>query len=127
MLHVKSRLMYGRTTMNPPSLFLGEIPEALTDVKEAGYIYQKPQTSGKVYFSDKVSRASSDITVTKKPTQSSPSGEVFAPGDMVQHLTFGKGEVMSVTKMGSDVLYEIVFDRVGTKKLMATYARLKRV
>jgi hypothetical protein len=28
--------------------------------------------------------------------------------------------------MGTDVLYEIVFDNVGTKKLMATYAKLKR-
>ena len=29
--------------------------------------------------------------------------------------------------MGSDWMYEIIFDKVGTKKLMATYAKLKRV
>ncbi len=28
--------------------------------------------------------------------------------------------------MGGDTLYEIAFDKVGTKKLMATYARLTR-
>ena len=29
-------------------------------------------------------------------------------------------------KMGGDTLYEINFDKVGVKKLMATYARLKK-
>ena len=52
--------------------------------------------------------------------------EVFAPGDVVRHMTFGRGEVISAKQMGADVLYEIVFDNVGTKKLMATYAKLKR-
>jgi len=43
------------------------------------------------------------------------------------HLTFGEGEIMSVTPMGSDVLYEVAFDRFGTKKLMGNYARLTKV
>ena len=42
-------------------------------------------------------------------------------------MSFGRGEVISVKEMGSDTLYEIIFDKVGTKKLMATYARLKKV
>jgi hypothetical protein len=29
--------------------------------------------------------------------------------------------------MGADVLYEVVFDKVGTKKLMGTYARLRKL
>jgi hypothetical protein len=29
--------------------------------------------------------------------------------------------------MGADILYEVTFERVGTKKLMATYAKLKRI
>lgn len=40
---------------------------------------------------------------------------------------FGMGTVLSVREMGADILYEIAFDTVGTKKLMATYAKLKRV
>jgi hypothetical protein len=28
--------------------------------------------------------------------------------------------------MGSDILYEVIFDNVGTKKLMATYAKLTK-
>ena len=51
---------------------------------------------------------------------------VFSEGDRVVHPTFGRGEVLSVRKMGADTLYEIMFDSVGTKKLMATYAKLRR-
>jgi DNA helicase-2/ATP-dependent DNA helicase PcrA len=40
-------------------------------------------------------------------------------GDMVQHTAFGRGMVLSVMKMGGDALLEIVFDDIGTKKLMA--------
>ena len=53
--------------------------------------------------------------------------EVFKPGDRVRHMTFGDGEVLSVRPMGADVLYEVMFDKVGTKKLMATYAKLKKI
>jgi DNA helicase-2/ATP-dependent DNA helicase PcrA len=42
-------------------------------------------------------------------------------------MTFGEGEILSVRPMGADVLYEVVFDRVGTKKLMGSYARLKKI
>ena len=57
----------------------------------------------------------------------SPATESFAPGDIVRHMTFGRGEIVSAKPMGADIMYEIVFDNVGTKKLMATYAKLKRV
>ena len=61
--------------------------------------------------------------------QAQPAGkkEVFSPGDRVKHMTFGEGEILSVKAMGADVLYEVVFDTVGSKKLMATYARLKKL
>ena len=34
---------------------------------------------------------------------------------------------MGVKEMGADLLYEIAFDKVGTKKLMATYAKLRKI
>ena len=43
-------------------------------------------------------------------------------GDMVLHGAFGKGMVLTVTKMGGDALLEIAFDDIGTKKLMAKAA-----
>ena len=62
-----------------------------------------------------------------------PSGAVtggspdrYAPGDLIWHKVFGDGMILSVTPMGNDNLLEISFDRVGTKKLMSNFARLKK-
>ena len=51
----------------------------------------------------------------------------LAPGDRVRHATFGEGEILSVKPMGADLLYEIAFDRTGTKKLMGSYAKLTKI
>ena len=42
----------------------------------------------------------------------------------MRHKTFGDGLVIKVTPMGGDTMLEIAFDTVGTKKLMAGYAKL---
>ena len=70
------------------------------------------------------------------PASSAPSGgSTAAPsagaeiraGDMVSHRLFGTGLVLSATPMAGDVLVEIAFDKVGTKKLMANFAKLKKI
>lgn len=64
----------------------------------------------------------------KKP-QSAPTQPIasYALGDTVRHKAFGTGVVLSVTPMGNDSLIEIAFDKAGTKKLMANYAKLEKV
>jgi DNA helicase-2/ATP-dependent DNA helicase PcrA len=42
-------------------------------------------------------------------------------------MVFGVGEILSVKPMGADVLYEVMFEKVGTKKLMGTYAKLTKI
>ena len=42
----------------------------------------------------------------------------FQKGDMVRHKAFGKGMILSIQKTGGDVLAEIAFDNVGTKRLL---------
>ncbi|MDD6094172.1 MAG: hypothetical protein PUC29_00295, partial [Clostridia bacterium] len=59
------------------------------------------------------------------PKRSAPA-ETFDKGDRVRHTNFGAGTVLSVKSMGGDILYEVEFDKVGTKKLMASFARLKK-
>ena len=81
--------------------------------------YQNRSSSTSTYGS----QASAQPIFKSAATQST----VFAPGDRVRHMTFGDGEVLSVRPMGADTLYEVMFDKVGTKKLMATYAKLKKI
>ena len=51
----------------------------------------------------------------------------FAPGTRVSHALFGNGEIISCRDMGGDVLYEVKFDSGDVKKLMATFAKLKKL
>jgi DNA helicase-2/ATP-dependent DNA helicase PcrA len=73
--------------------------------------------------------AATDTTIGKpifeKKTETTK--ETFKPGDRVKHHSFGEGEILSARQMGADVLYEVMFDKVGTKRLMATYARLQKI
>lgn len=129
-LHVKERLIYGHTQYNQPSRFLAEIPDEVIDrelpptaeksaeEKQAPTPRQRKNVISQEFFrkaslAEGVGRAS--------------SLDRFQAGDNVEHLTFGRGTVISVHEMGADLMYEIAFDNVGTKKLMATYAKLKRV
>lgn len=126
--HAKSRLLYGRTQYNPRSRFIDEIPsELIEDLTESpeGYaaFVQSRASSG----ARKNEMLGESITVDKPLFAAKKTDVGFAPGDRVKHMTFGEGDILSVKPMGADTLYEIMFDTVGTKKLMATYARLKKI
>ena len=59
-----------------------------------------------------------------KPAQ---SGVSFKAGDQVMHKAFGKGMIISAKPMANDTYLEIAFDKVGTKKLMANFAKLEKI
>ena len=141
LIRAKNRMLYGRTSANPVSRFVEEIPQELI-VEDSpmtsyggygGYSsYGNYDRNPKTYYhADDDAPSSSrptpndSFTIMKKPTP--PKRATLSEGDRVFHLTFGEGEILSVRPMGADVLYEVAFDRVGTKKLMGTYARLKKL
>ena len=131
-LHTQRRMLYGRTSYNPVSRFVGEISESLIDkepkrksewqtaMENARF---QQHSAADNFKREKVTVASSVFTKPAPTTQK----ETFQEGDIVTHMTFGRGEILSVRPMGADMLYEVAFDKVGTKKLMATYARLKKM
>ena len=88
---------------------------------------EAPVTQKRTYYTERTG-ASNDITVGKplQGIKKEAPKTLYRPGDRVKHITFGVGEILSVKPMGADTLYEIVFERVGTKKLMATYAKLTK-
>jgi DNA helicase-2/ATP-dependent DNA helicase PcrA len=128
----RSRLQYGRTQYNPPSRFIEEIPASLTvsDSARAEERRRAQAQQSRTVYVKKTPGISDDITVgkpiVKKPA---PTGSAasFLPGDNVRHMVFGVGEILSVKPMGADVLYEVMFEKVGTKKLMGTYAKLTKI
>ncbi len=123
-VHVRERMIFGKTQFNPRSRFIDEIPEELVDL---GFIpkadsEQTPKSKKPVISREFFKKA--DLASEVGRTETS---EQFEVGDRVKHYNFGEGEIISVKPMGADVMYEIIFDAVGTKKLMATYAKLKKI
>lgn len=142
--YAHERMMYGKTTINRPSRFVGEIPEHL--IEEEGKRRVPPRIPAYRTWSDgeipsyrndftEFNRPVKVNTAPKSPTQNVKRGAAgygitkFSAGTRVRHAMFGEGEIISTRDMGGDVLYEVAFDNasVGTKKLMATYAKLEKI
>ena len=131
-IHTSHRMLYGRTSYNPVSRFVGEIPENLIDKQDKPKYAERPIQNPYNSYNARPAAAFNDekLTVGKslfKPQAEVSSKTTFKEGDIVSHATFGKGEILSAKPMGSDMLYEVAFDKVGTKKLMGTYAKLKKI
>lgn len=52
---------------------------------------------------------------------------VFQSGRIVEHPTFGRGRIVTVDGFGESLRLEISFTGVGTKKIMAKFAKLRVV
>ncbi len=118
--YAKQRMLYGRTNASLPSRFLSEIPTDIVEKKGSVYSYPSSLNSYQL-------PRSNTSYYKKEVVQSAPKVSILElnKGDMVQHNAFGKGMVLSVMKMGGDALWEIAFDRIGTKKLMAKTASVQ--
>lgn len=124
-----SRQLFGKTSYNPPSRFIGEIPEQLIESPMSAQAHRTAakQRSGTGRL--KMDTLFDGTPVTKKtPTADvSQTHAALQPGDSVIHKMFGRGMVLSVEKAGNDYLLEVAFDKAGTKKLMRNYAKLEKI
>lgn len=116
------RMLYGMTSRNLPSRFVKEIPDEFTN--QEGYVKHyvlsptATKTKADVYRNSYTKPVAATYKQPSTPTVS------YSVGQEVTHKTFGKGLIVSVTPMGADTMLEIAFENVGTKKLMAAYAKL---
>jgi DNA helicase-2/ATP-dependent DNA helicase PcrA len=127
------RVLFGMTQRNPASKFLREIDKSvLSEQSGDGFGGAGGTNSGGagVFGSGNSGNSSAKTAPGLKsaPTGTkAPSSDVlYTPGEMVIHPKFGAGMVIQAVPMGNDSMLEIAFEEVGTKKLMAAYARLKK-
>ncbi|MDD5952836.1 MAG: 3'-5' exonuclease, partial [Oscillospiraceae bacterium] len=124
-LNAESRMIFGSTSRNKPSRFLQEIPPELTAVSRSRP-FAKPMASTGPSAAEQLRKTTAAAhRFGQNMGKAAPAK--FRPGDKVQHKTFGEGMVLSATPMGNDTLLEIAFDSEGTKKIMANFARLKKL
>ena len=138
--HAKQRMLYGRTSFNRISRFVGEIPEEYLDERKKTQRSASSQRSGgsygggygSSYGSSGYSRSYAQKKTYEKEPVSKPQSAApmleLMKGDVVIHTAFGEGMVVNILKMNGDALLEIAFDQVGTKKLMlkAASAHMKK-
>ncbi len=110
--HAWSRTLFGSSSFNPPSRFLGEIPsELLRAIDEA----ELGGGSG---------GSASPIRDAVHGVRALPQ---VAAGDTVEHDKWGEGVVLAVTGSGTEAEVTVRFDDAGEKRLLLAYAPLKRV
>lgn len=125
LLNARRRMLYGTTNRNQASRFLREIPLSVTDdITVQSYV---PHSKFGSFAQPAHSTSSSAAHKFGQVGGASVSAQNYSAGDTVRHKAFGTGVVLSARAMGNDTMLEVAFDRAGTKKLMANYAKLEKI
>ncbi|MDR1354423.1 MAG: UvrD-helicase domain-containing protein [Oscillospiraceae bacterium] len=108
------RTYLGKTSFNRPSRFLKEIPQKLCSYHTS----EQPKPAAKPAVRNR------DFWSTTKTSKAATRRPQFAGGEQVTHSKFGVGRIQKITSSGNDQLLEVLFEKVGLKKLMANHAGL---
>lgn len=121
-----SRMLFGMTMRNPPSQFLEEIDKSLLEEKTSGRQSKRGIPAGSAESVQSISLLQQQMAASKKRVYQAQPKE-FHVGERVRHAVFGDGTVLSITKMANDAMLEVGFDQVGTKRLMASHPKIKKL
>lgn len=121
-----SRMLFGMTMRNPPSQFLEEIDKSLLEEKTSRRQSKRGIPAGNAESVQSISLLQQQMAASKKRVYQAQPKE-FHVGERVRHAVFGDGTVLSITKMANDAMLEVGFDQVGTKRLMASHPKIKKL
>ena len=126
----KMRMIRGETQFNTISRFVREIPDELLDGVYEEHKQKPQEVTGKTAYRKAkqafksvpcYNQQSFDTTSTKEKSLS------YDVGDRVMHIKFGEGTVTGIVAGGRDYEVTVDFDKFGTKKMFAMFAKLKKV
>ncbi len=140
----KQRMLRGETQFNSVSRFIKEIPRYLLNISSAGSAssFRKSQAFTKSGNPDAglvrntspkqiKTPAYSNTMFDKPPAKSFGSGKMaslsYQAGDTVLHVKFGTGTVISIIEGGKDYEVTVDFPNYGRKKMLASFANLKKL
>lgn len=135
----RRRMLFGNISANSPSRFVNEIDNDCIEFEQEPSPFASQSSSfsspssfgsftpndrpfGRTSFGRGASRSS---FASSSPAKK--SGGKFTVGERVNHKVFGEGMIIKTTPMGNDVMLEISFDTVGTKKVMANFAKIEKL
>ncbi len=126
----QQRMIRGETKYNKVSRFVREIPRELVDL---GHTIQekKPKAEDLIPTPTKYSKMKEILQSRNyKPREFkvTKSGSLdYEVGDTVRHIKFGVGIVKEIVEGGRDYEVTVEFDKVGVKKMFASFAKLKKI
>jgi DNA helicase II / ATP-dependent DNA helicase PcrA len=116
LFHTFRRHLFGQANLNLPSRFLADIPPELVD-GPAGIPSGMPQHG----------MAPARVIEAARPPLPVNLVQRYAPGDHVEHRSWGRGIVLKSTMTRTDEEIIVKFDRVGMKILAVSLAPIVKV
>lgn len=126
--HAQQRMLFGSTNRNLVSRFVKEIPADYINRIDSTVKTRKATEDDVIIQNTSKAYTLQSQIASKKIEQAKKNTAVdFAVGERVKHNIFGEGTILSVTKMSNDSMLEVAFEKVGTKKLMANFAKIQKI
>lgn len=124
------RMLRGETQYNKPSRFIREIPMHVFEGGETNVLGDRPsEQKQKESAYKKANQAFHAKVFTGKQNFGAKSADSlgYDIGDRVKHIKFGNGIVKDIVGGGRDFEVTVEFERVGVKKMFASFAKLKKI
>ena len=119
MTYARSRSIYGRQDYNPPSTFLGEIPQDLIEMERVGSRGGTSMPSQRSSYADRAPVSTPSRRIERELPKDLP---VISAGDTVRHKSFGEGIVISVPTAEEII---VRFPTSGERRLHVAYAPIE--
>ncbi|MDE5764864.1 MAG: UvrD-helicase domain-containing protein [Ruminococcus sp.] len=120
------RMIFGQTQHNVSSRFLREIGRELITKINNDTNHNKTTDDGVT----EVQSLTLQQQLARAKRQSSAgagNNAVYSAGERIRHKMFGDGTIISAKPMSNDYMLEIAFEKVGTKKIMANFAKIQKI
>jgi len=127
--NASQRMLFGQTQRNVTSRFMREIGSELIEKHDNAAAMRSKLAEKDNSVTEVHSTTLQQQLARNKFHAGSAAKEsvTYTAGERVAHNIFGEGTIVSVKKMANDSMLEIAFEKVGTKKIMANYAKLKKL
>lgn len=133
MTAARQRMLRGETQYNRVSRFIREIPDEYLENKTESPAMRAKETREQRQNERKQAILEARRSLRRKLIQPKAMAATkaahleYGVGDRVKHIRFGEGTVLEILEGAKDYEVRVQFDTAGTKKLFASFAKLKKV
>lgn len=121
------RMLRGETQYCKTSRFVREIPRELIKMERIFAEKETPKVPMSSSYQQMKEAFRTKAFVPKQFAVTRSASLNYETGDTVRHIKFGVGIVTNITEGGRDYEVTVDFEKVGTKKMFASFAKLQKL